>query len=399
MNTLFYVSVILLCGILMGRLVSYIKLPEVTGYLIGGVIIGPSILGIVPQNVASNLDIISEAALGFIAYTIGSQFDINHIKKIGKGVLLITLLEASFATLFVDLAMIFIFKQTVPFSIVLGAIAAATAPAATLMVVRQYKAKGPLVDTLLPVVAMDDAVCIMIFGISSTIATTLLSNSNTSIIMAFVKPIIEIVLALIIGFGLGVAFSFVSKKLKSEEKLLSLTVGFIFLAIGICNKFNLSPLLCCMSIGTTIINIAPNTTRIFSVVDRFTPPMFVAFFTIAGVELNISILEKVGVLGIAYIVIRAIGKMVGAGIGARLSNAPSTVQKYLGITLIPQAGVAIGLALIGEKILPSPLGTEIRTIILAATVVYELIGPLLTKIALFKAGEAEVSSVKEKINA
>lgn len=398
MNTLFYVSVILLCGILMGRLVSYIKLPEVTGYLIGGVIIGPSILGIVPQNVASNLDIISEAALGFIAYTIGSQFDINHIKKIGKGVLLITLLEASFATLFVDLAMIFIFKQTVPFSIVLGAIAAATAPAATLMVVRQYKAKGPLVDTLLPVVAMDDAVCIMIFGISSTIATTLLSNSNTSIIMAFVKPIIEIVLALGIGFILGVAFSFISKELRSEEKLLSLTVGFIFLAIGICTKFNLSPLLCCMSIGATIINIAPNTTRIFSVVDRFTPPMFIAFFTIAGVELNISILEKVGVLGIAYIVIRAIGKMVGAGIGARLSNAPSTVQKYLGITLIPQAGVAIGLALIGEKILPSPLGTEIRTIILAATVVYELVGPLLTKIALFKAGEAEVSSVKERVN-
>lgn len=399
MNTLFYVSVILLCGMLMGKLVSYIKLPEVTGYLIAGVIIGPSLLGIIPHDIASNLDIISEAALGFIAYTIGSQFDINHIKKIGKGVLLITLLEASCATIFIDLAMIFIFKQTIPFSIVLGAIAAATAPAATLMVVRQYKAKGPLVDTLLPVVAMDDAVCIMIFGISSTIATTLLSNSNTSIAMAFIKPIIEIVLALIVGVVLGVIFSFISKKLKSEEKLLSLTVGFIFLSIGICSKFNLSPLLCCMGIGATIVNIAPNTTRIFSVVDKFTPPIFIAFFTIAGVELNISILQKVGVLGIAYIFIRALGKMFGAGIGAKLSNAPSTVQKYLGMTLVPQAGVAIGLAIIGENILPSPLGTEIRTIILAATVVYELVGPLLTKIALFKAGEAQASSIKKKVNA
>ncbi|CAM2906249.1 cation:proton antiporter [Hathewaya histolytica] len=392
MNILFYVSVILLCGMLMGKLVSYIKLPEVTGYLIGGVLIGPSILGIIPSNVSSSLGIISEAALGFIAYTIGSEFDFSHIKKIGKGVILITILEASCATLFVDLAMIFIFKQTVPFSIVLGAIAAATAPAATLMVVRQYKAKGPLVDTLLPVVAMDDAVCIMIFGISSTIATTLLTNSSTSMIMAFIKPIFEILISLFVGFLLGIIFSFLCKRLKSEEKLLTLSVGVIFLAIGICNKFNLSSLLCCMGIGATIVNIAPNTTRTFSVVDKFTPPIFVAFFTIAGVELNISILEKVGVLGIAYILIRALGKVFGASIGAKITNAPKTVQKFLGMTLIPQAGVAIGLALIGEQILPSPLGSEIRTIILAATVVYELIGPLLTKIALIKANEVNLSN-------
>lgn len=391
MNTLFYISTILLCGMLMGKLVSYIKLPRVTGYLIAGVLIGPDLLGLIPKDVASNLSIVSEAALGFIAYTIGSQFDISHIKKMGKGVILITILEACCATLFVDLSMIFIFKQTIPFSIVLGAIAAATAPAATLMVVRQYKAKGPLVDTLLPVVAMDDAVCIMIFGISSTVATTMITNSNTSLLWAFLKPILEILAALIIGCMLGIIFAFISKKLQNEETLLTLTVGFVFLGIGICDKLNLSPLLCCMCIGATLVNIVPNTTRIFSVVDKFTPPIFVAFFTIAGVDLDIAILKEVGAIGIGYTIVRVLGKSFGAGLGAKLSNAPSAVQKYLGLTLVPQAGVAIGLALIGEKIIPAPLGSEIKTIILSATVIYELVGPVLTKIALFKAGEAKES--------
>lgn len=391
MNSLFYVSIILLSGMLMGKIVSYIKLPEVTGYLIAGVLIGPSLLGLVPKHVSVNLSIISEAALGFIAYTIGSQFDLNHIKKIGKGVILITILEASTATLFVTLSMIFIFKQPVAFSLVLGAIAAATAPAATLMVVKQYNAKGPLVDTLLPVVAMDDAVCIMIFGIATTIATTLLSNKNCSIAWELIKPIIEIIASLVIGFILGIIFSFISKKQKNEEKLLVLTVATIFLSTGTCNKLGLSDLLCCMSIGATIVNIVPNSTKIFSVIDKFTPPVFVGFFTLAGVDLDLTILERIGVVGIAYIILRALGKACGAGLGAKLSKAPKPVQKYLGFTLVPQAGVAIGLALIGEEIIPSPYGSEIRTIILAATVVYELIGPLLTKIALTKAGEIKVT--------
>lgn len=389
MNTLFYVSIILLCGMLMGKLVGYFKLPEVTGYLIGGVIIGPSILGIIPANVSSSLGIISEVALGFIAYTIGSQFNFNHIKKVGLGVILITILEASGATIMVTLAMLILFHQTLPFSLVIGAIAAATAPAATLMVVRQYKANGPIVDTLLPVVAMDDAVCIMIFGIATTFATTILSNSNTSIVWSLFKPLLEIFSALIIGSIMGIAFSFLNKKQKNTDKILSFSVAIVFLAVGICDKLGLSSLLCCMSIGAAIVNIVPNPNRIFAPVDSFTPPIFIIFFTLAGIELNLSMVSKVGIIGIGYVLFRVLGKMCGAFLGAKLSHAPKTVQKYLGLTLIPQAGVAIGLALIGEKILPNPLGSEIRTIILAGTVIYELIGPLITKIALKKAGEIQ----------
>lgn len=387
MNILFYLSIILLSGMLFGKLVGYIKLPEVTGYLIAGVLIGPSILGLVPGTAASSLNVISEVALGFIAYTIGSQFDINHIKKVGKGIILITILEASFATIFVTLAMLLIFRQSLPFSIVLGAIAAATAPAATLMVVRQYKAKGPVVDTLLPVVAMDDAVCIMIFGIATTVATTLLTKSNTTIVWSLLKPIIEIVGAIGIGLLLGIAICFLMKKISNHDKLLCLSCAFILLAIGICDKFNLSSLLCCMSIGATIVNIHPNSNRVFATVDNFTPPIFIVFFTLAGVELNLSMLTKVGFIGIGYVIFRVLGKIIGAYIGATLCKAPKTVRKYLGITLMPQAGVAIGLALIGESILPSPLGSEIRTIILSATVIYELFGPLVTKLALVKANE------------
>ncbi|SHK27310.1 transporter, CPA2 family (TC 2.A.37) [Hathewaya proteolytica DSM 3090] len=387
MNILFYLSVILLAGMLLGKLVGYIKLPEVTGYLIAGVLIGPSVLGIIPADAAANLDVVSEVALGFIAYTIGSQFDLNHIKKVGKGVLLITILEACCATLSVTLVMLFLFKQTLPFSLVLGAIAAATAPAATLMVVRQYKAKGPVVDTLLPVVAMDDAACIMIFGIATTIATTLLSESQTSLVWSLLKPILEIFGAMLLGFILGVVVCFIMKKMSSQEKQLGLSCGFILLAIGLCDKFGLSSLLCCMCIGASIVNVLPNSNRVFTTVDNFTPPIFVVFFTLAGVELNLSILTKVGFIGIGYVVFRVVGKFFGASLGAKLSHAPKTVQQYLGFTLIPQAGVAIGLALIGESILPSPLGTEIRTIVLAATVIYELIGPVATKLALIKAKE------------
>lgn len=390
MNILFYISMIILCGMLMGKLVGYIKLPEVTGYLIGGVLIGPSVLGLIPADISANLGIISEVALGFIAYTIGSQFNFNHIKKVGFGVILITILEASCATIMVTLAMLLIFHQTLPFSLVIGAIAAATAPAATLMVVRQYKANGPVVDTLLPVVAMDDAVCIMIFGVATTVATTILSKSSASILWSLFKPFIEIFGAIIIGSILGIVFSFLSKKQKNPDKLLTLSVGIILLAVVICDKLGLSSLLCCMSIGAAIVNIVPNPNRIFSPVDSFTPPIFVAFFTLAGIELDLSMVAKVGIIGIGYIIFRVLGKMCGAFLGAKLSHAPKTVQKYLGLTLIPQAGVAIGLALIGEKILPSPLGSEIRTIILAGTVIYELIGPLATKVALTKAGEIQI---------
>jgi len=390
MHMLFYVSVILLTGLVMAKVIRLLKLPNVTGYLLGGLLIGPSVLGIIPRDVVGSFSIISEAALAFIAYSIGSDLNIEHLKKIGKGVVLITFLEAIGATLCVTLGMIFIFRQPVHLSIVLGAIGAATAPAATLMVVKQYNAKGPLVDTLLPVVAMDDAVCIMIFGIASAIAKILLEGvESVSLASLILSPIFEIIGALALGFFMGFILAWISKKVKGEDELLSVIIAFIFLTTGLSIQFNFSSLLSCMMLGTTLTNILPHNKRVFTVIEHFTPPLLVLFFTISGVELNLSILKSVGLIGIAYVVLRAVGKMLGGYLGAAAAKSPKTVRNYLGFALLPQAGVAIGLSMVAQRILPAPYGDEIRTVILAAVIIYELIGPPLAKFALVKAGEIQ----------
>lgn len=390
MHSLYYVGIILFSGLIMGKLVSFLKLPKVTGYLIAGLIIGPSILNLVPVEAASKLSIISEAALGFIAYSIGSSFNFDNLKQLGSGIIIITLFESLTAVLAVDFVMIVLLKEPIPFSLVLGAIAAATAPAATIMVLKQYKASGPLVDTLLPVVAIDDAVGIIAFGVSMTIAKVLLDSKETLSVKTILLPIKEILLAFFVGILIGILLSFISKNSEGEDQLLTITIATVFLAVGLAIKLNISPLLTCMAIGGTVSNIAPNSTRVLSIIDRFTPPVFVAFFTIAGVELNLKILENVGFIGIVYVIVRVIGKTFGAYLGSRIAKFPVVVQKYLGFTLIPQAGVAIGLAMVAQAAMPE-FGASIRTIILSATVIYELVGPMITKIAIFKAGEAHVT--------
>lgn len=391
MHMLFYIAIVLFAGMFFAKILAKFKLPNVTGYLIAGLIIGPSILGIIPKEGADKLSIISEAALSFIAYSIGSEFNIENLKNVGKGVIVVTILEALTAVALVDISMIFIFKQPVPFSLVLGAIAAATAPAATLMVIRQYKAKGPVVNTLLPVVAMDDAVGIIAFGISTTIAKAILNNStNISVFKIIFIPLLEIFFALLLGFIMGIILTYLSKKARGEDSLLSIIIAVLFATTGIAIRFELSSLLACMMVGATLINIDPNNKRAFTTVERFTPPVLISFFTIAGVQLDLSILKDVGFLGIAYVIIRVAGKMLGAYLGARISKFPSTVQKYLGYTLIPQAGVAIGFSMVAQNTLPDPYGVRIRTIVLAGTVIYELVGPMITKMALIKAGEIQV---------
>jgi Kef-type K+ transport system membrane component KefB len=390
MYTIYYIGIILIAGLLIGKIVSFLKLPEVTGYLIAGVLVGPSVLGLIPLEAASSFSAISEIALGFIAYSIGSEFRFSHVKEMGQEVVLITVFQVFGSVLFVYLSMHFIFNQSASFSIVLAAIASATAPAATIMVIRQYKAKGPLVDTLLPVVALDDAFGIIIFGICITIAKALLNKgTNISIAKIILSPFVEIILAVVIGIGIGVILSIVANKAKGSDQLLNISTAAIFISVGISTRMNISPLLVCMCSGAAVANIIPNSKskRVSSIVDRFTPPVFVAFFTVAGVELNISLLKSVGMMGIVYILARMFGKILGANLGAKLAHSPTVVQKYLGYTLVPQAGVAIGLALVAETTLPHPYGSQIRTIVLSATVIYELIGPLMTKIAIFKAGE------------
>ena len=402
MHSLFYIGIIIISGLILGKAASYFKLPHITGYLFAGVIIGPSVLGLVPYVEASKLTIISEIALGFIAYTIGCEFKFANLKKTGKSVIIITIFQALGAVMLVDLAMIYIFKQPVPFSIILGAIATATAPGPILLIVKQYKAKGPVVDTLLPLVALDDALGIIIFGICATIAGTLSSTgAHMSLAHMILAPIEEIVVSIVIGVGLGALLAKAIKKIKEEEILLAVTIGIIFVGVGLSHRFHASPILLCMILGATVCNMLPHikNIRVLHLIENFTPSIYIAFFTLAGVELDIALVKDVGLIGIGYILIRMVGKILGSYVGGRIANSPKTVQKYLGFTLIPQAGVAIGLAMTAETVLPHPYGQNVRTIILAATVVYELIGPVMAKIAIFKAGEANKDcEVKEEQN-
>lgn len=390
MHQLYYVAVIILAGILMAKLVGKFKLPHVTGYLLGGILIGPSVLNLVPKEMSSSLGIISEVALGFIAYSIGSEIKLDHLRKAGKSLITITLFESLTPVLLVTLSMIFLFKQSVPFAITIGAIAAATAPAATIMIIKQYKAKGPVVDTLLPVVAMDDGVAIISFGIAFTIAKSLLKASGQfNFVHAFLFPIGEILLALILGFAIGLLLSYLIPKLKGEDELLSSVVALLFISIGIAEFLHVSTLLVCMMVGITVANLSEKSVKILNVINRLTPPIFISFFTLAGVELELGVLKYAGLLGVGYIVFRTVGKAGGAFVGSRLAKSHKNVQKYLGFTLLPQAGVAIGLSMIAQTAMPS-LGTTIRTIILSSTVIYELAGPLISKTALIKAGEIKV---------
>ena len=393
MNQLYYVAIIILSGMIMARVVSKLKLPHVTGYLLAGVLIGPSMLNLVPEEAGTSLAIISEAALGFIAYSIGSEMNFKNLKKVGKSLITITLFEALIPAVLVTLTMVFIFKQPLAFAITIGAIASATAPAATIMVIKQYRAKGPVVDTLLPVVAMDDGVAIIAFGIAFSIAKSLMkSGGSFSIVQGIFIPIIEIILAIGVGFAIGLILSYIMPKVKGEDELLSSVIISIFIAIGIAEFLNVSTLLVCMMIGITVSNFAQNSFRAINIINRVTPPIFIAFFTLSGVDLNLGALRYAGLMGIGYVVARSIGKMTGAYIGAKITNSNKEVQKYLGLTLLPQAGVAIGLSMIAQTVMPE-LGSTIRTIILASTVIYELFGPFIAKTALIKAGEINLKEV------
>lgn len=391
MNFLFYISIIVFTGIIAAKIFSRFRLPNVTGYLIGGLIIGPSLLGIIPQEAMGDLKIVSEMALAFIAYGIGSEFNLSQLKKMGKNTITITLFQSIATMLFVTAAIAFISGQSLSFSLVLGAISAATAPAATVMVIKQYRARGEVVNTLLPVVALDDAICIIAFGIATSVARAFVGQTGTiSLFNMLVIPMLEVIAALALGLIMGVFLILLIKKIDGETELMSLIIAIVFATAAISLRFNLSSLLSCMMLGATIVNVIPNFKKAFTIADRFTPALYVAFFTASGAELNLSVLRSVGLIGIVYIVFRIIGKLAGSYLGARVSNASENVRKYLGFTLLPQAGAAIGLSMVAKSILPHPYGDQVRTIVLAGTIVFELLGPVITKNALIKAGEIKL---------
>ena len=409
-TTLLAVSIALLAGLLMTRLFKPLKLPSVTAYLIAGVLVGPHALGMMKQNgigftsheQMEGLALISEVALGFIAFSIGSEFKLSELKKTGKQATAIGILQALVATVFVDLALFGLHLMIpeilpLPTVLVLGAIATATAPAATLMVVRQYKANGPLTKLLLPIVALDDAVGLVVFAISFGIARAMASGTP-DLISILVNPFVEIIASLILGALMGCLLTYLEKLFNSNTNRLNLTIAFVFLTASLAMKeFHVGPvhvqfssLLVCMMLGTVFCNLCPLSHDLMERSDKWTSPLLALFFVISGAELNLDILQNgyVVLAGVVYILARSAGKYLGAFGSSRMVKCEPQICKYLGITLLPQAGVALGMCTIAANCKElKGNGAIIENITLFAVLIYELLGPLFTRMALQAAGE------------
>lgn len=388
-NVLLALSIAIAMGLLMSRLIKLIRLPDVTAYLIAGLLAGPYVLHVLTPEMNADLAIISNVALGFIAYSIGAEFKLSYLKEIGIKPIVITLFEGCVASLLV-FAVLTAIGQPLPLCLALGAIAAATAPAATLMVVRQYRAHGPVSKMLLPVVAMDDALGLMLYAIMMAIARSLVDGSEPTVYSLLIAPLLNIICSLGLGVVLGVALTAVIPFFKSRGKKLALSIMIVFAAVGLSETLDLSSLLVCMMVGASMINLSHQSHVMLEQVDRFTPPLFLLFFVLSGANLNISVLPTIGLVGVAYVLARAVGKMLGATMGALVEKCDKNIVRYLGFTLIPQAGVAIGMARMSMVSLPE-YADVINAVVLSGTLIYELCGPVITKIALTKAGEIKTA--------
>lgn len=407
MNELLSVAVAVIAGLVMTRLIKPLHLPDVTAYLLTGVAIGPYLLGSLgieglgfcsAENISA-LSAVSETALGFIAFAIGNEFRLGELKKTGKAATVIGILQAFAAAVVTDIALIAVHfaipeKLSLSAAITLGAIATATAPAATLMVVRQYKAKGELTNLLLPIVALDDAVGLVIFAVSFGIAKAL-DSGIVDIYSVIIDPLLEIVLSLLLGAILGYVLTILERKFLSNSNRLSLTIGFVFLTVALSAlKFEIGPvtvgfssLLVCMMLGTVFCNTCPLSFDLMERADKWTAPLFIFFFVISGAELELSVFGEFTtmLIGIIYVLSRAAGKYFGAYAGCKITNQNKKVTQNLGIALFPQAGVALGMCVTASTLEGD--GETIRNIVLFAIFVYEIFGPMLTKGALKRAGD------------
>ncbi len=407
MEILLSLSICLFAGLMLSRLAKVFQLPAVTAYLIAGIVVGPFCLGafgvrglgfVSIENV-EDYSLLCDIALGFIAFSIGNEFRLNDLKHNGKQATIIGIFQAVITTLVVDAALVglhFLMPDvlSLPAAIVLGSIAAATAPAATLMVVKQYKAKGPLTDILLPIVALDDAVGLVLFAISFGIAKSI-TLGNVDVVGVIVEPILEVVLSLVLGAVMGVLLTFFERFFHSRSKRLSISVTFVLLAAGLSMMqfeiagvhISFSSLLVCMMLGTIFCNICDFSEELMDRLDRWTAPIFVLFFVLSGAELDLAVFASGGVVivGVVYILARCLGKYLGAFSSAKAVKCDENIVKYLGVTLFPQAGVALGMAIKAANL--GDEGVIVANITLFAVLVYELVGPMMTKIALLKAGD------------
>ncbi len=377
-------AVMLFSGFLMTRLTKLAHLPNVTGYILAGVLIGPCVLNLIPETVQNGMDFVTDVALAFIAFGVGKYFKLGRLRKNGRSVLILTVFESLIAALLVFLVMVFVFRLPIPFSLLLGAIGSATAPASTIMTIRQYKAKGQFVDILLQIVALDDAVALLAFSVCAAIAQAMEGGGGISP-KAVLLPILWNLLALAAGALAGFLLHKLIGENRSSQHRLVLVTALLLSITGFCTALDISPLLACMVMGAVYINVSGNK-KVFKQVNGFTPPIQLLFFVLSGMRMDLTALKAAGLIGVVYFLVRIIGKYAGAWLGAVLGKASVPIRRYLGLALIPQAGVSIGLALLGQRILPAESGALLSTIILSSGVLYEMIGPACAKAAIFLSG-------------
>ena len=377
-------AVMLFSGFLMTRLTKLAHLPNVTGYILAGVLIGPCVLNLIPETVQNGMDFVTDVALAFIAFGVGKYFKLGRLRKNGRSVLILTVFESLIAALLVFLVMAFVFRLPIPFSLLLGAIGSATAPASTIMTIRQYKAKGQFVDILLQIVALDDAVALLAFSVCAAIAQAMEGGGGISP-KAVLLPILWNLLALAAGALAGFLLHKLIGENRSSQHRLVLVTALLLSITGFCTALDISPLLACMVMGAVYINVSGNK-KVFKQVNGFTPPIQLLFFVLSGMRMDLAALKAAGLIGVVYFLVRIIGKYAGAWLGAVLGKASVPIRRYLGLALIPQAGVSIGLALLGQRILPAESGALLSTIILSSGVLYEMIGPACAKAAIFLSG-------------
>ncbi len=377
-------AIMLMAGFLLTRITKALRLPNVTGYIIAGVVIGPDLLALLPMEIINRMDFVTDVALAFIAFGVGKYFRKDILLQNGMQSIIITLFEALIAAAAITTAMIVVFGLPVSFALLLGAIGSATAPASTLMTIRQYRAKGKLVNIVFQVVALDDAVALIAFSVCAAVVVGLEGGSAFGT-YEIVMPMAANIIMLAVGLLLGLALARFTGAERSTGHRLVLVTAFLLLQTGLCDAVDVSPLLGCMATGTAFTN-AGGYKKVFKQVNRFTPGIYLLFFVLAGMRLDLQALAGAGVVGVIYFIVRIAGKYAGAWLGCRATNTEAPVRKYLGLTLVPQAGVSIGLAQLGQRLLPPVQGALLSTIILSSGFLYEMVGPPCAKLALRLAG-------------
>ena len=388
------VALMLFSGFAMTRLTKLARLPNVTGYILAGILIGPYVLNLVPQRIIDGTDFLSDIALAFIAFSTGEFFKLPVLKKSGMKVVWITVFEAVLASVFIFILTYFILRLDLAFSIVLAALASATAPASTMMTIRQTGAKGDFVDTLLQVVALDDVVGLVLYSIAISIALASLSGVSGFSFETLGNPVLLNLLVLLLGSIFGLFMKLLMPQKRSTDNKLIIAIALLFTFCGVCALLGISPLLGCMAMGTVYTNVAEDD-KLFKQLNYFSPPILLLFFVRSGMSFRLDTLFStsaagLGVpllaVGVSYFFVRILGKYLGAWLGCRMVKKPPKVRNFLGLALIPQAGVAIGLAALGARTLGGETGQALQTIILSSSVLYELVGPGCAKLALFCSG-------------